>query len=69
MKIHVQLHTFTWVTSNGKVNNHLDYVFIQEMHKIVYEKIRMGAECGTKHNQIIVKIRKRSARKSEKNKE
>lgn len=53
------IHKVTWVSPNGLVKNQIDHVLIEERHKscILDVSSKRGAECGTDHFLIIIKIR------------
>lgn len=55
------IHKVTWVSPNGHVQNQIDHVLIEERHKscIVDIKSRRGAECGTDHFLVMVKVRQK----------
>lgn len=55
------IHKVTWVSPNGMVKNQIDHVLIEDRHKSCITDIRSkrGAECGTDHYLVVIKVRQR----------
>ncbi|XP_046389318.1 craniofacial development protein 2-like [Ischnura elegans] len=65
------IHKYTWTSPNGATRNQIDHVLVDQRHKSSITDIRSvrGAECGTDHVLVLVKIAQRIAiqkRKEEK---
>ncbi|XP_046399915.1 craniofacial development protein 2-like [Ischnura elegans] len=55
------IHKYTWVSPNGQVKNQIDHVLTEDRHKSCITDVRSkrGAECGTDHYLIIIKVRQK----------
>lgn len=57
------IHKYTWTSPNGLTKNQIDHVLVDQRHKssITDVKSVRGAECGTDHSLILVKVNQRIA--------
>ncbi|KAL1446641.1 hypothetical protein WDU94_003506 [Cyamophila willieti] len=57
------IHKETWYSPNGQVKNQIDHVLIDKRHRWNITNVRSirGAECGSDHNLVLVKIYQRIA--------
>ena len=53
------IHKITWISPDGNVENQIDHVLIDTRHKNWITNVRSirGAECGTDHNLVLVKMK------------
>ena len=53
------IHKITWISPDGNVKNQIDHVLIDTRHKNWITNVRSirGAECGTDHNLVVVKMK------------
>ena len=53
------IHKITWIYPDGNVENQIDHVLIDTTHKNWITNVRSiwGAECGTDHNLVLVKMK------------
>lgn len=57
------IHKVTWNSPTGLTNNQIDHVLIDNRHRSIITNVRSirGAECGSDHNLVLVKIYQRLA--------
>ena len=57
------IHKYTWTSPNGLTKNQIDHVLVDQRHKssITDVKSVRGAECGTDHSLLLVKVNQRIA--------
>lgn len=66
---HKNIHKETWVAPNGLVKNQIDHALVDQRHKssILDVHSLRGAECGSDHYLILVKVKQRIAVEKKKN--
>lgn len=57
------IHKYTWTSPNGITKNQIDHVLVDQRHEksITNVKSIRGAECGTDHSLVLVKMTQRIA--------
>jgi hypothetical protein len=52
------IHKYTWTSPNGFTRNQIDHVLVDQRHKSSITDVRSvrGAECGTDHSLVLVKV-------------
>ncbi|KAL1448299.1 hypothetical protein WDU94_008926, partial [Cyamophila willieti] len=57
------IHKITWNSPSGQVKNQIDHVLIDSRHRSSITNVRSvrGAECGSDHNLVLVKVKQRIA--------
>ena len=60
---HRNIHTYTWISPDGKTHNQIDHILIdRRWHSSVLDvRSFKGADCDTDHYLVVAKVRERLA--------
>jgi len=63
MFLHRNIKKFTWISPNGKTNNHNDNILIdRRLHLSILDVWSLrGADCDTHHYLVVTRVRERLA--------